>query len=360
MTSNYDNVLSFKGQDFYIGIDVHKKQWTIRVISMNMGLDKAVSIDPSAGALFQYLNTRWPGGNYSAVYEAGFCGFGAARELNQLGIKCMVTHAADVPTSQKERLNRNDKVDANKLGRSLSNKELKPIYIPAKQAEEYRYLNRSRQRMIKDQTRIKNRIKSALHYFGIRIPSDFEDRRWSGSFITWLFTIEFETEYGKFAFNSLLDELIETRIRISRTLKKMREMAQIEVPFNIIIPFLLSVPGIGFITAMTLAAEIMDMGRFRTLEKLASYAGLVPSVQSSDETQTNLGISQRRNKYLRSMLIEAAWKAVKTDPALTMKFSRLCRRMNQNKAIVRIAKILLSRIRHVWNKQEPYVKAVVA
>jgi len=137
-------------------------------------------------------------------------------------------------------------------------------------------------------------------------------------------------------------------------------MAREAGPFNIIIPFLLSVPGIGFITAMTLASEIMDMGRFRTLDKLACYAGLVPSVQSSDETEINLGISQRRNKYLRSMLVEAAWKAVKIDPALTMKFSQLCRRMNHNKAIVRIAKILLSRIRHVWNTQEPYVMAVVS
>jgi len=360
MTGNYDNVLSFKGQDFYIGIDVHKRQWTIRIISMNMGIGKSVSIDPSAQALVQFLSKRYPGGSYSAVYEAGFCGFRAARELNQLGIKCMVTHAADVPTSQKERLHRNDKVDANKLGRSLSNNELKPIYIPEKQAEEYRYLNRYRLRMIKDQTRIKNRIKSTLHYFGIPIPLDFEERRWSGAFINWLSTIKFDTEYGQFAYDDLLEQLVQTRSRISRTLKKMREMAQEAAPFNIIIPFFLSVPGIGFITAMTLAAEIMDMGRFKTLEKLASYVGLVPSVQSSDETEINLGISQRRNKYLRSMLVEAAWIAVKKDPALTMKFNQLSRRMNRNKAIVRIAKILLSRIRHVWNKQEPYVMAVIA
>lgn len=360
MNKNHDNVLSFKDQDFYIGIDVHKKQWTIRVISLNMGLGKSVSIDPSPKALLQYLSRRYPSGNYYAVYEAGFCGFRAARELNQLGIKCMVTHPADVPTSQKERLNRNDKVDANKLGRSLSSNELKPVYIPEEKAEEYRYLNRYRLRKIKDQTRIKNRIKGTLYYFGIEIPLDLEGRRWSGAFINWLSAIKFDTEYGQFAFDNLLQELIETRKRISETLKKMRKMAQDAEPFNIIIPFLLSVPGIGFITAMTLATEIMDMSRFSTLDKLANYVGLVPSVQSSDETEIISGISYRRNKYLRSMLIEAAWIAVKKDPALTMKFNELSKRMNRNKAIVRIAKILLSRIRHVWNQQEAYVMAVVA
>jgi transposase len=271
----------------------------------------------------------------------------------------MVTHPADVPASQKERLNRNDKTDARKLGRSLSNNELTPIYIPEKKAEEYRYLNRYRKRAGNDQTRIKNRTKGTLHYFGIPIPLEFEERRWSGAFIKWLSAVKFDTEYAQFAYDDLLKQLIEARSRLTRTLQKIREMAQKAEPFNIIIPLLLTVPGIGFITAMTLAAEIMDMGRFRTLDKLACYVGLVPSFQSSDETEINMGISKRRNKYLRSMLIEAAWKAIKTDPALTMKFNQLSRRMNRNKAIVRIAKILLSRIRHVWNKQEPYVKAVV-
>ena len=116
---------------------------------------------------------------------------------------------------------------------------------------------------------------------------------------------------------------------------------------------------IGFITAMTLVTEIIDMDRFKTLEKLISYVGLIPTIQSSDETEINLDISPRRNKYLRTMLIEAAWKAVKIDPALTMKFNKLSRRMNRNKAIVRIAKILLNRIRYVWKNQKPYVLSVV-
>lgn len=136
-------------------------------------------------------------------------------------------------------------------------------------------------------------------------------------------------------------------------------MAKEQSPFSTLIPLLLTVPGIGFITAMTLVTEIIDMARFKTLEKLASFVGLVPSICSSDETEINYGISPRRNKYLRTMMIEAAWKAVKTDPALTMKFNQLSQRMNRNKAIVRIAKILLNRIRFVWKNQKPYVLSVV-
>ena len=359
MNAQYDTLPSFKNQDFYIGIDVHKNQWTVSIVSMNMLLKKFQSIDPSPSVLLKYLQRHYPDGNYHAAYESGFSGFWAARKLNDLGINCIVIHPSDIPSSQKERLNKNDRVDSRKIARSLSNGELMPINIPEKVAEEYRYLNRHRLKTIKDQTRLKNRIKGVLHQFGVIIPLPYQERRWSGAFIKWLLTIKFDTEYAQFAYNDLVDQFIQTRSRITTHLRKMRIMAKEQAPFSTLIPLLLTVPGIGFITAMTLLTEIIDMARFKTLEKLASYVGLIPSIQSSDETEINYGISPRRNKYLRTMLIEAAWKAVKTDPALTMKFNHLSQRMNRNKAIIRIAKILLNRIRYVWKNQKPYVLSVV-
>ena len=110
---------------------------------------------------------------------------------------------------------------------------------------------------------------------------------------------------------------------------------------------------------MTLATEIMDMKRFKTLDNLASFVGLIPSIQSSDDKEINSGISPRRNKYLRTMMVEAAWTAVRVDPALTMKFNQLSKRMNRNKAIVRCAKILLNRIRYVWNSEKPYEVSIL-
>jgi transposase len=359
MDTSHDTSLSFKNQNFFIGIDTHAKQWTLNIVSMNMVLKKRLSIDPYPSVLLNYMQRHYPDGNYYAVYEAGFGGFWAARKLKDLGIQCIVVHPSDVPSSHKERLNKNDRVDSRKLARSLSNGELMPIYVPEKVAEEYRYLNRHRLKTIKDQTRLKNRIKSVLHQFGITMPLAFQERRWSGAFINWLLTIKFDTEYAQFAYDDLVAQYIQTRDRITKQLKKMRIMAKEQAPFNTLIPLLLTVPGIGFITAMTLATEIIDMSRFKTLEHVASYVGLIPSIQSSDSTEIVSGISPRRNKYLRTMLIEAAWTATRLDPALTMKFNQLSRRMNRNKAIVRIAKILLNRIRYVWNNQKPYVLSIV-
>jgi len=354
-----NNKLSFKNQDFYIGIDVHKKQWTICVSHLNRIVHKKTAIDPVAKTLATFLKRRYPDGNYHAVYEAGFSGFHAARELNKLGVNCMVTHPADIPTKQKERINKNDRVDARKLSRSLNNHDLDGIYIPDKVSEEYRYLARYRDCLIKDQTRMKNRIKSALYQFGFKVPLAFEDRRWSGQFIDWLATLRFDTGYAQYAFEDQITQLKQMRLRLTQTLKKMKTMVSEAAPMSPVYPYLLSVPGIGPITAVALLTEIIDIYRFEKPEQLVSFIGLAPSVVSSDDKETIHGLTPRRNKHLRSMLVEAAWTAAAKDPALTMKFGQLCRRMARNKAIIRIAKMLVNRIYYVWKNKKTYVEGVV-
>ena len=80
----------------------------------------------------------------------------------------------------------------------------------------------------------------------------------------------------------------------------------------------------------------------------------------SGEKEKVLGLSNRHNRYLRNMLIESAWVAVRKDPALTLKYSELIRRMSKQEAIIRIAKKLLNRIRFVWKNNTCYSFALVA
>ena len=85
----------------------------------------------------------------------------------------------------------------------------------------------------------------------------------------------------------------------------------------------------------------------------------MPSTRSSGEKDKTIGLSNRFNKYLRTMLIEAAWIAVRKDPALILSFSQLTKRMSKQEAIIRIAKKLLSRMDHVWRHRTKYVFSVV-
>ncbi len=112
---------------------------------------------------------------------------------------------------------------------------------------------------------------------------------------------------------------------------------------------------------MILLLELVDINRFKSLDKLASFVGIVPNEDSSgDDDDVNMTeITPRSHHYLRSILIECAWVAVRKDPALTMCYNELTKRMSGQKAIIRIARKLLNRIRYVLKNNQPYVTAVI-
>lgn len=100
------NQLNFKGQRFFIGIDVHRKNWTVTIRTRDVELQTFV-MNPSPDELAQHLQRRYPGGTYHSAYEAGFCGFWIHRKLKDIGIPNIVVNAADIPTKRKERENAN-------------------------------------------------------------------------------------------------------------------------------------------------------------------------------------------------------------------------------------------------------------
>jgi transposase len=311
-------------------------------------------MNPSPDELAQYLKRHYPGGTYHSVYEAGFCGFWIHQQLLERGIENIVVHPPDVPTSDKERKGKNDRRDTRKMSRELENRSLTGIYIPTDPQQHLRSLCRLRERHVRSLTRVKNRIKGHLHFYGIVLPSHQETTHWSGRFVKWLKSVEFSSPPATDYLRLCLIELEEHRRRLVEIMRLLRRYCRQEEHKGPI-QWLMSVPGIGFVLAVTLYTELMTVERFPTLDHLASYVGLVPSVTSSDDRETDHGLTCRHNRYLRHLLIEAAWVAVRKDPNLLHTFSQLTRRMGKKKAIVRIAKKLLNRIRSVWKQQTCYV-----
>lgn len=352
-----NNTLNFNNQIFHIGIDVHKAQWTVTIRSNRLKL-KTFSMDPSAEKLYNYMQKNYPGGIYHTVYEAGFCGYSAHRELERYGFNSIITAPTDVPTSNKEKNQKMDPIDSKKLARELENGSLESIYIPDQLHQELRSLVRQRYQLIKKQTRVKNQIKSYLLFYGQRLPGNWEVKHWSKNFIEYLGGLDFIYPMGKEQVAIYIEELMEIRKLILRVIRQIKQYL-VEYKLTEDIKLLCSVPGIGFTSAITILTEIMEPERFPDLDNIASYVGLVPTVLSSDKKRIELGIKYHHNKYLRGLLIEAAWVAVRQDPALTCSYNNYLRRMSKQEAIIRIAKKLLSRILYVWTNRKPYVKSVV-
>ena len=353
-----NKVLDFSNQIISVGIDVHKKSWTVTIQIAGLQV-KNFSMDPNPEQLSKYLRTNYPNGIYQSVYEAGFCGYWIDRQLHALGIKNIIVNPADVPTSNKEKTRKTDGVDSRKLARELSSENLTGIYVPCEEHEAERILSRLRIQLTKDQTRLKNRIKSLLNFLGVQLPENIELKHWSGGYISYLHKLEFKYDPVKQTLEQLLKQLSDLRKQLTEVLKLLRKSVNQNERRQKIVNHLLTVPGVGFITAVTLYTEIMEINRFRRFDELSSYVGLAPSTHSSGEKERVIGMSHRQNVHLRNILIESAWVAVRKDPAMTMVFGKLSKRMKKQEAIVRIAKKLLSRIMHVWKQQEDYSLAVV-
>ena len=349
--------LDFKGQQIYVGMDIHKKSWSISILTDTLE-HKTFTQPPDVEVLVKYLKRNFPGGTYKAVYEVGYSGSWIHDCLKEHGVECSVVNPADVPTKDKERRHKTDRVDCRKLARSLRSGEIGSIYVPSRAKVEDRSLLRTRHSMVKKQTRCKNQIKSLLHFYGIQIPEELTKGHWSKRFIRWIESIGLQRASGTIALKAHLEELNHMRKIIGDITRSIRSLANSE-EYRQNVRLLKSLPGISTLTAMTLLTEIYDIRRFKNVDKLCSYIGLIPDTDSSGETEQRTGITKRRNAHLRGILIESSWVAVRKDPALLMTFNALCRRMPKTNAIVRIARKLLNRIRYVLRTQQEYVPAVV-
>jgi transposase len=345
----------FDGQSIYVGINCHKKNWTVTILGEQYE-HKTMSQNPDPDILASYLRRNFPGADYYAVYEAGFNGFYSCRRLRELGVNCNVIHAADVPTGHKEKIQKIDPVDSRKLARSLRSKEFESIHIPEPSLEADRALVRQRFRVMKDVTRTKSRIRSLLFQFNINVPDRFttgQTRNWSKVYINWLN----ELQVGHESLKQTLDNYIRIgelqRKELLSVNRQVRSLSQTDA-YRDNYDLLISIPGIGFLTAMTFLVQIGDISRFRQLDDLCDYIGLVPMMKGSGPKLYTGKMINRGRKELKIMIIEAAWDAVRMDPALMAKFNELTRRMNKNKAIIRIARKLVSRMRYVLLSHEPY------
>jgi len=125
------NIIDFTGKTMWVGIDMHEKDLQVAKVLDGICLGNH-RMAADSQALIGHLNSRYPGATFKGVYESCAWGFTLQRELSAAGMECIVVHAADVSSSDKEKKRKTDKVDALKLARNLANGDLTAIYVQMK------------------------------------------------------------------------------------------------------------------------------------------------------------------------------------------------------------------------------------
>ena len=141
--------VDFKDKELFIGLDVHKKSWSVSIFSSESHF-KTFSQPSSPKALKTYLDRHFPNASIKCAYEASKFGFWIQRELSSYGYECLVVNPADIPSTHKENVEKTDPVDSRKIGRALRAGQLKGIYIPKIETEGLRQLFRYRKKLWAD------------------------------------------------------------------------------------------------------------------------------------------------------------------------------------------------------------------
>jgi transposase len=334
----------------FIGMDIHKKSWSVH-LRTDLFDHKGFSMPPDASKLVDYVTNHFSDHEVSLTYEAGCCGFTAARYFLNMGWTVKVVNPNDVPRSDKQLYQKTDKLDCRNLCRQLQKDQLHGIYIPTEPEEQLKSLLRQRNQVVKQLRKAKSQIKGLLLFHGIRVPEEFDNPNWSKGFTEWLQDIKWTYATGAACMNSKLRILTMLKSEYLQTSNELRAWCRKQHKTDYYL--LKSIPGIGGLLAAAILAELGDIRRFNNEREFSNCIGVVPGVHQSSESESKMGLTPRCKALLRSYLIESAWVAIRTDPEIQAYYRKHAGR-NPKNVIVKVAHKMCRRILSVIKSGTPY------
>jgi transposase len=242
---------------------------------------------------------------------------------------------------------KNDKVDSHMLAQLLRSDLIPTVYVSSLKIRKLKELLRQRARLVRDSTRMKNRVQSVIRKNNYHFP--FSD----------LFSVRGLQYLEQLSLPEYYRQEVDIYLHLYQELQdQIKPLTGIIVQMarnNPIARLLMTTPGIGSIVAMTIVAEIEDISRFPSYRNLASYSGMVPSLDASGDIVKTGRITKQGSPHLRTVLIEAAHTIPRMKKSkLNLFFRRRIVKSGYRKAIVATAHKILQIVYYVMKNQTPY------
>ncbi len=345
-----------KDFDVFIGLDVDKKSYVLAVRE-NGSMSRPVRMPANPEILLDYINKRHKGKRVICAYEAGPTGFGLYDYLTECGVPCLVVSPFSIPKAKNETAKTN-KIDAKKIAEYLQYGKLKSILVPIGKYRELRHLVCIREKYVTMRVKAKQRIKALLLQESLYGSLKDEDAAWSGGYVCNLKEIK-TTDAVRYRLDMLLMDLEYSRAQLLAVCRKLRDFCKLHPEINRYKTFLSSIPGIGFIIALTILAKIGDPLKLGNIRQLAAFTGMIPWEKSTGDVENKGPITHMGNKMLRTLLVEAAWAAIRKDVRLRQFYFRIKHRNHPRaaakKAIVAVARKMTQIIYRILIDRRMYV-----
>lgn len=259
--------------------------------------------------------------------------------LQELGLEVHVANVAQIPKPKIK----TDKKDAHHLLRLWNGDALPESYLPPAEVQRVRDITRHRMYLATESRRFKGKLKHDLYKHGHFVsenPLQNEKGR------SWLRTLDYPEILSTLrVWENLQIEIRDFNARIEK-----------ETTDHPVAKRLMTVPGIGAYTALAILAEVGDFARFPDGEKLASYAGLVPQIHQSGDTERLGQITKLGNPILRYLLVETTHSHVRYAPesAISIRHRRIAEKRGKSKAIVATARQFCLVLKAMMDHQEDF------
>jgi transposase len=341
--------------DVFSGLDVDKRSISVTFTDHDRFL-KSLRMPYSAEHLLNHVRKHFPNKKVAFVYEAGPTGYGLYDGIVAQGYPCLIAAPSMIPKAPGQRVKTN-RLDSKALSENLRGGQLKSIHVPSPLYRELRHLTQLRDVLVSELAGMKQRIKSLLLFEGIEFPPAPAGSQWSFLVKDKLRKLACSGTV-RFKLDQLLDSLEFNEKQVLKAIREIRRYCQNDPELSQCMKYLMTLPGIGWITASQLLARIGDWRELNNIRQLGGFLGLVPTEHSTGERTDRGSITRTGDERLRSKLIQASWSAIRQDGELREFFRTVCRKhpreIASRVAIVAVARKLSVRIAVVLMKQRPY------
>ena len=294
----------------YVGMDTSMREMVCGVLQPGREVPAVERIPNDEESVRRLIGKLGDRRLLSVCYEAGPSGYELHRLITSMGAACQVIAPSLVPKGASDRV-KTDRRDAVRLALALRAGMLTPVRVPSREEEAVRDLVRARGDLLEDRKRMQQRLNALLLRHGQAWGGG---RKWTYAHRTWVD----RQRFGEPALQEALDayrgalEAREAELRAAEA--RLSEWAG-QDPLAPAVARLGAYRGIAELTALTLAAEVVDWHRFPSARAFMGYCGLVPSEYSSGARTRRGSITKAGPEGVRTALVESA-QAYRYRPAV--------------------------------------------
>ena len=351
-----------------IGCDLHSKTMLLKI---GQGRSKPetqlVKNTPSGRAkMIQGLKKRAAAAGGTRIlfaYEASGQGFGLYDELTDAGIECHVLAPTKIARSQRHASQKTDEKDAQQLlellrGHVLAGNALPSVWVPDATTRDDRELIRTRLDVGEKITTIKLQIQSLLKRNHVARHKS-TGKGWTLGFRHWLQHELCESAASPLGRNSrsTLTSLIRQLHFLEKEERRLDELVgalAAHPRYAAAFEEMVSLCGVGCLTALVFLTELGDLSRFANRRQLAAYLGLVPrSFESGDANDRKGHITRQGSSRVRKMLCQATWVRVRWHEKEQQVYQRIVQKNPKKKKIAVVASMRRLAVR-MWHRGKAF------